>query len=395
LLALNTTKSLSVAGELGAYPAISSRKHRRPYSSKSMRCRYWRSGILGSQALSHHAEYREPGMTTDTPFGGLVKQRRIALGMSQAGLADLVGRSASAIRSWERGSSTPTDEAVIRSLGAVLGIEEGDLRSTVGMPAEVVPEDLEEIGGRGLRAFAEAGVQASDGPVDAPVLEPSDGEITNEAGERDAVVDGGDESVPVTDEISWDDVAASVASGSEPATPAGDGEVNEEEADRAEVGDVPEEVETPDVEDVLEASGSTPESTDEEIPGDNGDEPEGAEPEVDLRDPESDRGLLSVPSSGADRPRTEGPLVSTQPSATFVASASAAASRTAMMSVRETPSPPVVPSYLDDPDQMMTYWIRTALTVAFTMFLLVILFWALGNLGDSIGEVWDLFKAGA
>ena len=364
-------------------------------------------------------------MTTDTPFGELVKQRRIALGMSQAGLADLVGRSASAIRSWERGSSTPTDEAVIRSLAAILGIEEGGLRSTVGMPAEVVPEDLEEIGGRGLGAFAEAGAQASHGPVDGPVLEPTDGEGTNEAVEGDAVVDGGDESVPVTDEISWDDVAALVASGSERATPAGDGEVNEEEADREEGGNVPEEVEAPDVDDVLEAGGSTPEFTDEEIPGDNGGEPEGAllegallegvepegaelegaelegaeregaEPEVDLRDPEPDRGLLSVRSSGADRPRTEGPLVSTQPSATFVASASAAASRTAMMSVRETPSPPVVPSYLDDPDQMMTYWIRTALTVAFTMFLLVILFWALGNLGDSIGEVWDLFKAGA
>ncbi len=59
------------------------------------------------------------------------------------------------------------------------------------------------------------------------------------------------------------------------------------------------------------------------------------------------------------------------------------------------PPQPGAPSYLDDPDQMITYWIRTALTVAFAMFLLVVLFWALGKLGDSVGELWELIKAGA
>jgi hypothetical protein len=70
-----------------------------------------------------------------------------------------------------------------------------------------------------------------------------------------------------------------------------------------------------------------------------------------------------------------------------------ASSPTAVMLVEEPVAPPVANAYIDDPDQMMTYWIRAALTVAVTMFLVIVLFWALGNLGDSIGEVWDLFKA--
>jgi hypothetical protein len=44
---------------------------------------------------------------------------------------------------------------------------------------------------------------------------------------------------------------------------------------------------------------------------------------------------------------------------------------------------------------MMTYWIRAGLTIALALFLLVVLFWALGKLGDSIGQIWDLFKASA
>ena len=33
--------------------------------------------------------------------------------------------------------------------------------------------------------------------------------------------------------------------------------------------------------------------------------------------------------------------------------------------------------------------------VAMAAFLLIVLFWALGRLGESIGEVWDIFKAGS
>jgi len=70
-------------------------------------------------------------------------------------------------------------------------------------------------------------------------------------------------------------------------------------------------------------------------------------------------------------------------------------SPTVTLPVDVKPVQPAERSYLDDPDQMMTYWIRAALTVAFAVFLVIVLFWALGRLGDSIGEVWEIFKAGA
>ena len=145
-------------------------------------------------------------MTRDTPFGALVRHRRVELGMSQAGLADLVGRSASAIRSWERGSSTPTDDGVVRSLAAILGLDEGELRTSVGMPADRIAEDTEVIGDQGLVFFSEK--TAGDGPA--------------------AGLGAG--------EISWDDVAESVRGGVEPRSPAG-----LSEADAAGVDELPEE----------------------------------------------------------------------------------------------------------------------------------------------------------
>ena len=127
-------------------------------------------------------------------------------------------------------------------------------------------------------------------------------------------------------------------------------------------------------------AGSEPE---EAPPGDElagvADQPVVADEEPDLVAAEPDP--IPVLATSRARPDTTGPTVTS------------AASRTTVMPVAEPAARPVADSYLDDPDQMMTYWIRAALTVAFAMFLVIVLFWALGNLTDSIGEVWDLFKA--
>lgn len=52
--------------------------------------------------------------------------------MSQAQLAELVGRSPSAVRSWERDLAVPTDEAVLNALSAVLGIDRGSIYAEAG-----------------------------------------------------------------------------------------------------------------------------------------------------------------------------------------------------------------------------------------------------------------------
>ena len=56
----------------------------------------------------------------DQSFARLIKRRRDALGFSQARLGELVGRSASTIRNWERGNSTPSERSDAVALAAVL-----------------------------------------------------------------------------------------------------------------------------------------------------------------------------------------------------------------------------------------------------------------------------------
>lgn len=259
-------------------------------------------------------------MTPYIPFAELIKRRRITLGMNQASLAELVGRSASAIRSWERGAATPTDESVIRSLAAVLGVEETILRDAVGLPPDIPFDAPDQVGGDSLAAFAE------------------------EHGGQDLL--SASEEAPVDLLLSDDDEPGHAIIPS----------VEEPEAGV----DV-------EVEATQEAPGLPPAV---EEPGDGASEP----PDVPVASPGIRRAGLIEPV----RP-----------------TAAAVTSPTVALPADVKPVQPAERSYLDDPDQMMTYWIRAALTVAFAVFLVIVLFWALGRLGDSIGEVWEIFKAGA
>lgn len=65
-------------------------------------------------------------------FGRTVRYRRTKLGMSQAKLADLVGRTATTIRAWERDKSRPNDPKVLSALAAVLGVDEKHLFDKAG-----------------------------------------------------------------------------------------------------------------------------------------------------------------------------------------------------------------------------------------------------------------------
>jgi len=60
-------------------------------------------------------------------FGRTVRFRRTKLGLSQAKLAELVGRSTPTIRSWERDKSRPNDPQVLSALAAILGVDERQL----------------------------------------------------------------------------------------------------------------------------------------------------------------------------------------------------------------------------------------------------------------------------
>lgn len=73
-------------------------------------------------------------------FGRTVRFRRTKLGLSQAKLGELVGRSPSTVRSWERDRSMPTETAVLHALSAVLGVDERTLFEKAGQEA---PSDQE------------------------------------------------------------------------------------------------------------------------------------------------------------------------------------------------------------------------------------------------------------
>jgi hypothetical protein len=325
---------------------------------------------------------------------------------------------------------------------------------TVGMPAEIRSEEAEEIGGRGLVEFTEkrfpteanpAASARKDRPGESKSAEEMGAATSTQApGESDSSVDG-------AHEISWDDVAASVVRHSEPApesqatgadrsaadygeSSAGTGEMglartehptsaNEtmvEEAARedqaaveeaepgvvaaapvphADVGELDGtagEIKTGKVvgEDEVDAGPGEPDALNVEpdVAADGG-EPDVAASEI---DPAPDAPDADTELDAAPEPETvsvEAAVRGEPPSREPLAPAATTATRTTVMPVREPVAPSAAGSYLDDPDQMITYWIRAALTVALVMFLLVVLFWALGKLGDSVGEVWALFKA--
>ena len=78
-------------------------------------------------------------------FGRSIRYRRTKLGLSQTRLGELVGRSAAAVRSWEKDASTPTDPYVLEALAAVLGIETTVLFDKAGVDSPLLVESSPTI----------------------------------------------------------------------------------------------------------------------------------------------------------------------------------------------------------------------------------------------------------
>ena len=122
-------------------------------------------------------------------FGRTVRYRRTKLGLSQAKLGELVGRSPMTIRSWERDKSHPNDPHVITALSAILGVDERSLFEKAGQPQpelETSPTIEQEL--------------ASLSPDSADTTEVEDGEEPTESGyesEFDPVPALSDEPDPV------------------------------------------------------------------------------------------------------------------------------------------------------------------------------------------------------
>ena len=80
-------------------------------------------------------------MSEQLSLGELIRRQRAALDLTQARLAELVGRSPSTVRSWERDRSHPADEASLAALAAVLGLTDEEVAgASGGQPAPAAEE---------------------------------------------------------------------------------------------------------------------------------------------------------------------------------------------------------------------------------------------------------------
>ncbi|RPI26294.1 MAG: XRE family transcriptional regulator, partial [Actinobacteria bacterium] len=70
-------------------------------------------------------------MTTTSTLGALIRESRLAKGMSMGQLASAVGRTAASVRRWERDEVVPGADVVER-LAAVLELDLDDLAALVG-----------------------------------------------------------------------------------------------------------------------------------------------------------------------------------------------------------------------------------------------------------------------
>jgi len=75
---------------------------------------------------------------SDSDFAGLVRQNRERLGLTTSRVAELIGRSPGTVRAWEKGTTRPSEDSVVSSLAAVLGIDEGVLFDAAGLEAPIM-----------------------------------------------------------------------------------------------------------------------------------------------------------------------------------------------------------------------------------------------------------------
>lgn len=108
-------------------------------------------------------------MGDDSGFAQMIRRRRNALGLSQARLGELVGRSASTIRKWERGETLPSVRKDALALAAVLGLDETELLVRAGFEIEdeSPSETMEQV-------FASLGRPPADQPAEAAEADQAD-----------------------------------------------------------------------------------------------------------------------------------------------------------------------------------------------------------------------------
>lgn len=101
-----------------------------------------------------------------------MRQHRERLGLSPGRVAELIGRSASTVRAWEKGRQTPTDPVAISLLAAVLDVDERRLLDAAGVEAPTREQTMTIE-----QALSTIAPEAAPHPEEG---EPSDGDVPGE-----------------------------------------------------------------------------------------------------------------------------------------------------------------------------------------------------------------------
>lgn len=278
----------------------------------------------------------------DQSLARLIKRRRDALGFSQARLGELVGRSASTIRNWERGNSTPSERSDAIALAAVLGLDEREVLEGAGFDVEAAGTD-QTVEQAYASLAPETPLMDESAPqeeaaalreeVEEPDLKPEERAESDEP-ETGRVV-GEPDNEPADDKSSGEEARQSVAG---PANP------------------------------VVEEKPPVPEAG----PWRGADEEEEVVDEAPVSRP-----IPPPPDEPAPAPSEE-----PTPSRRLV--------RAAPPTVLEA-TPPGEPSYLEDPQERQQYRIRAMVTAALVVGLFIVLMWAFGRASDAFSALWDSF----
>lgn len=155
--------------------------------------------VLGNLSGGIYALMNMP----ERSFGRTVRYRRTKLGLSQAKLGELVGRSTTTIRSWERDKSRPNDAKVLSALAAILGVDERQLFEKAGVERSAVveanPTVEEALATLSVRDDSPEPVETVPEPGE-PVAEESDESEGDESGDVESIVFPEPESEQIDDE---------------------------------------------------------------------------------------------------------------------------------------------------------------------------------------------------